>query len=95
MIYLMSNCGGESSDELSKESIITVSLEDNVDDGDCVKEEKFKPLLTAFSTDLEALKRLSWLGIPRKYRSTVWKLLLVLCFVYQSQGIYSFTDSKT
>lgn len=39
--------------------------------------EKFGKLLAGPNTDLEALRRLGWAGIPTAVRATTWQLLLV------------------
>lgn len=39
--------------------------------------EKFGKLLAGPNTDLEALRRLGWAGIPAAVRATTWQLLLV------------------
>ena len=39
--------------------------------------EKFGKLLAGPNTDLEALRRLGWAGIPKAVRATTWQLLLV------------------
>lgn len=40
------------------------------------KHKKYKQLLDNESLDIEALKKLSWNGIPTVFRGTVWKILL-------------------
>ena len=39
--------------------------------------EKFGKLLAGPNTDLEALRRLGWAGVPTAVRATTWQLLLV------------------
>lgn len=39
--------------------------------------EKFGKLLAGPNTDLEALRRLGWAGVPAAVRATTWQLLLV------------------
>lgn len=40
------------------------------------KIKKFKQLLESESLDIEALRKLSWNGIPSEFRGIVWKILL-------------------
>ena len=47
--------------------------------------EKFGKLLAGPNTDLEALRRLGWAGVPAAVRATTWQLLLVRSVVLISQ----------
>ena len=49
---------------------------------------KFKNTLVLATIDLDALRKLSWSGIPEEIRHTVWKLLLVGGFLFVFVYLY-------
>jgi hypothetical protein len=68
-----------------------------------IRYNKFKNMLELPNIDIEALKKLSWSGIPEEIRPVVWKLLMGIIPANQDrregnqerkrreyQGFYSF-----
>lgn len=50
-----------------------------------IRYNKFKNILESQNIDIEALRKLSWSGVPEEIRPTVWKLLMGIIPVNQDR----------